>query len=61
MTAHWGIPDPAAVRGTIEEVQLAYREAFLLLEKWIDLLLSLPLPTMTDKAIKQEIDKIGQR
>jgi arsenate reductase len=61
MTAHWGVPDPAAVRGTAEEIKRAYREAFLILERRIVLFLSLPLATIDKLAVKREIDKIGQR
>jgi arsenate reductase (thioredoxin) len=61
LTAHWGVPDPAAVRGTAEEIQDAYRGAFVTLERRIDLFLSLPLATIDQLAIKQEIDRIGQR
>jgi arsenate reductase (thioredoxin) len=42
MTAHWGVPDPAAVVGTPEEVQKAFRDAFFLLDRRISLFLSLP-------------------
>ncbi len=41
MTAHWGIPDPAAVKGTENEVQKAFRDAFFLLDRRISLFLSL--------------------
>jgi len=61
LTAHWGVPDPAAVRGTAKEIQDAYRSAFVTLERRIDLFLSLPLATIDELAIKHEIDKIGQR
>jgi arsenate reductase len=61
MTAHWGVPDPAAVRGNAEEIQDAYRSAFVTLERRIDLFLSLPLATIDKLAIKKEIDKIGSR
>ncbi len=60
MTAHWGVPDPAAVEGT-EEIDRAYRDAFLTLERRIGLFLSLPLATIGKLAIKHEIDRIGQR
>src|SRR5271165_4024502 len=43
LTAHWGVPDPAAVTGTASDVERAYREAFMALERRIGLLLSLPL------------------
>jgi arsenate reductase (thioredoxin) len=60
MTAHWGVPDPATVRGTADAVQRAFREAFFLLEQRINLFLSLPLPSIDRLALKQQIDKIGQ-
>ena len=61
MTAHWGIPDPAAVRGTDEEIQRAYREAFVTLERRVSLFLSLPLTTIDKLTIKKQIDKIGHQ
>ena len=61
MTAHWGVPDPAAVRGTDEQVARAYREAFFLLDRRIGLFLSLPLSTLDGLSLKKEIDQIGQR
>jgi arsenate reductase len=60
MTAHWGVPDPAAVKGTNEEVQRAFREAFLLLNRRITLFLSLPLSSIDNLALKTELDKIGR-
>ena len=61
MTAHWGVSDPAAVRGTEKEVERAYRDAFVTLERRINLFLCLPLASIDNLAIKKEIDKIGQR
>jgi arsenate reductase len=60
MTAHWGIPDPAAVQGTPEEIARAFRDAFVILDRRIGLLLSLPLATLEHLAIKREIDAIGR-
>jgi arsenate reductase len=60
MTAHWGIPDPATVKGTPEEIARAFNDAFVVLERRIDLFLSLPLATLEDMAIKREIDQIGR-
>ncbi len=60
MTAHWGIPDPAAVQGTAEEIARAFRDAFVILDRRIGLFLSLPLGTLDQLAIKKEIDTIGQ-
>jgi arsenate reductase len=61
MTAHWGVPDPAAARGTEEQVQKAFRDAFFLLDRRIGLFLSLPLTTLSGLALKAEIDKIGRQ
>jgi arsenate reductase len=60
MTAHWGIPDPAAVQGTPEEIDRAFRDAFSLLERRICLFLSLPLATLEKPAIQTEIEGIGK-
>jgi arsenate reductase len=61
MTAHWGIADPATVKGTEDEIERAYREAFMLLDRRIGLFLSLPLSSLDRLAIKKEIDRIGQQ
>ncbi len=61
MTAHWGIPDPAAVTGSPDEIERAYRDAFMALERRIGLFLCLPLASLDHLAIKREIDKIGQQ
>jgi arsenate reductase (thioredoxin) len=61
MTAHWGVPDPAAVEGTPEHVERAFRDAFMILDRRISLLVSLPLASLDSMAIKREIDGIGQR
>jgi arsenate reductase len=61
MTAHWGVADPAAVRATAKEIERAYRDAFLTLERRISLFLCLPLATIDKLAIKKEIDKIGHQ
>ena len=59
MTAHWGVADPAAVQGTPEQVERAFRDAFMILDRRISLFLSLPLSTLGQLAIKKEIDRIG--
>lgn len=60
MTAHWGIADPAAVKGTPEEIQHAFREAFNVLDSRIRRFLSVPLSTMELPAIKDEVEEIGR-
>jgi len=59
MTAHWGVPDPAAVQGTPAEIERAFRDAFMILDRRINLLLCLPLASLDRLAIKKEIDRIG--
>jgi arsenate reductase (thioredoxin) len=59
MTAHWGVPDPAAVQGTSEEIARAFRDAFMILDRRISLFLALPIASLQQLAIQQEIDKIG--
>jgi len=60
-TAHWGIPDPAAVKGTDDEIQRAYRQAFVRLGERIGLFLSLPFASIDHLALKTELDKIGRQ
>jgi arsenate reductase (thioredoxin) len=60
MTAHWGVPDPAAVAGTPEQIDRAFRDAFMILDRRISLLLCLPLASFDKLAIQKEIDRIGQ-
>jgi arsenate reductase (thioredoxin) len=60
MTAHWGVADPAAVKGSEAEIARAFRDAFTVLDRRIGLFLSLPLSALEQIAIKREIDKIGR-
>jgi arsenate reductase len=59
MTAHWGVADPAAVQGTPDQIERAFRDAFMILDRRISLFLPLPLSTLGQLAIKKEIDRIG--
>jgi arsenate reductase len=59
MTAHWGVADPAAVQGTPGQIERAFRDAYMILDRRISLFLSLPLSTLGQLAIKKEIDRIG--
>jgi len=59
MTAHWGVPDPAAVEGTPEQVEKAFRDAYMTLGRRIDLFLCLPISSIDKLALKKEIDRIG--
>jgi len=59
MTAHWGVPDPAAVEGPPDQIDKVFREAFVILDRRISLFLCLPLSSLDKLAIKKEIDRIG--
>jgi arsenate reductase (thioredoxin) len=61
VTAHWGVPDPAAAKGTPEQITCTFREAFMILDRRINLLLNLPLASLDALAIKQEVDRIGKQ
>ena len=60
MTAHWGIPDPGNAGEKAEELDRAFRDAFITLDRRIGLFLSLPLASLDKLAIKKGIDRIGQ-
>jgi arsenate reductase len=59
MTAHWGVPDPAGVVGTPEQIARAFRDAFIMLDRRITLFTCLPLTSLDSLAIQKEIDRIG--
>src|ERR1022692_5001497 len=51
MTAHWGVPDPAVATGTPEQVEKAFREAYMILDRRISLFLCLPISSLDNLAI----------
>jgi len=61
MTAHWGVPDPAAVQGEPAEIERAFRQAFFILDRRISLFLALPLASIDRLALKKEVDRIGRQ
>ena len=61
MTAHWGIPDPAAERSSPEAIANAFREAFFVLDRRISLFLSLPISKLDELALKRELRNIGHQ
>jgi arsenate reductase len=60
ISAHWGIPDPAAVEGSEADKERAFRDAFFMLDRRISLFLALPLASLDRLALKKELDNIGQ-
>lgn len=61
MTAHWGIPDPAAVTGSPEQIAKAYRDTFFALEHRIGLFLNLPLASIDRLSLQHELNQIGHQ
>lgn len=59
ISAHWGIPDPAAVKGDPQEIARAFHDAFVILDRRIGLFLSLPFATLGQLALQREIENIG--
>ena len=60
MTAHWGIPDPAAADGTQDEIAFAFRDAFAVLHRRIELFTGLPMKSLDRMSLKRRIDEIGK-
>ena len=60
ITAHWGIPDPAAVEGTEIEKKAAFAQAFNSMDRRIKLFLSLPIASIDQMRIKDHMDAIGK-
>ncbi len=60
MTAHWGIPDPAAATGSDAEIALAFSEAYRVLNNRITLFMSLPLVSLDRLSLQHKLDQIGR-
>ncbi|WP_042882397.1 arsenate reductase ArsC [Cupriavidus necator] len=60
ITAHWGVPDPAAVEGSDETKKRAFKDAAATLRKRLDLFKSLPLASLDRLAVKKEVTNIGK-
>ena len=60
MTAHWGLPDPAAAAGTDEEKRRAFRDALITLRRRIELFVSLPFDKLNRLALGHRLKEIGR-
>jgi arsenate reductase len=60
MTAHWGVPDPAAADGTEAEKRLAFADAYRMLNNRISIFTSLPVDTLDRLALQKRLDEIGR-
>jgi arsenate reductase (thioredoxin) len=61
MTAHWGVPDPAAAQGSEAEIALAFAEAYRVLNNRIGLFINLPLASLDRMSLQRRLDEIGAR
>ena len=61
MTAHWGIPDPAAAEGSEVERRLAFAEAYRQLNNRISLFTSLPIASLDRLSLQKHLDQIGRK
>ncbi len=61
MSAHWGVPDPAAATGTDAQIRLAFTEAYRMLERRISIFVSLPIASIDRLALQRRLDQIGQQ
>ena len=60
MTAHWGVADPAALAGTDQEKRQAFRDAFLVLKRRIELFSSLPFEKLSEVALQNRLNEIAR-
>ena len=61
ITAHWGLPDPAAVEGSNEVKARAFHDAFVTIKRRLELLLALPLQSLDQLALHKAVKEIGKR
>lgn len=60
MTAHWGVPDPAAAEGTEAERHFAFADTYRMLNNRISIFISLPMISLDKLALQQRLDEIGR-
>ena len=61
MTAHWGVPDPAAVQGSRIEQMRAFEDVFRILERRIGIFISLPIASLDDMSLRERVREIGKQ
>ncbi|MGC1776617.1 MAG: arsenate reductase ArsC [Xanthobacteraceae bacterium] len=60
MTAHWGVPDPAAATGTEAEIRYAFADALRMLTNRINIFVSLPLDRLDQLSLQRRLEEIGK-
>lgn len=61
VTAHWGLPDPAAIEGSVSDITLGFAATYHMMKSRIDVFISLPIHSLSRMAAKHELNKIGQQ
>jgi arsenate reductase len=61
VTAHWGMPDPAAVDGPDEVREQAFRDAAITMRRRVELMLALPVESLDEPSLHKEVRDIGRR
>jgi hypothetical protein len=60
MTAHWGLPDPAAATGNEAEVRFAFADTIRMLTNRINIFVSLPMKSLDQLSLQKQLDAIGK-
>ena len=60
MTAHWGLPDPAAATGAEAEIRFAFADAMRMLTNRINIFVSLPMKSLNQLTLQKQLDAIGK-
>jgi protein-tyrosine-phosphatase len=60
MTAHWGVPDPAAATGSAAEIALAFKDAYRMLHQRIGVFISIPLRSLDQLSLQNKLREIGR-
>jgi arsenate reductase (thioredoxin) len=60
MTAHWGVPDPAEAEGSPAEIALAFKDAYRMLLRRIEVFAALPLASLDKLALRRRLEEIGK-
>jgi hypothetical protein len=60
MTAHWGMPDPAAAKGTEAEIRFAFADTMRMLTNRINIFVSLPMKSLDALTLQKQLDAIGK-
>ena len=61
MSAHWGLPDPAAVDGTAAEIAAAFAETYRMMNNRIEVFINLPLETLDQLSLGKQLDEMGRQ